>query len=270
MFRKPITMFLCALLFGGVAPESLGKMKRSEAEVFIEQEVKRARLTLDTKDPGKVLDDPHIVSAMYYSQRFLYRIGNRYGPTYRQATILYEIAESIPPDFRDTYVRYLKTLSEYGPDVPNLASPLDRYERPAPECPACHDSALDLFTKERSSVYSMTRGLVVLAENGWEPEREFSTSSPGCGNAVIVFNPETERFYRYCHLGTVLVKVRDVVLPGQAIGTVGHSGANASLPGHGGHLHVEIARYDEAHHTTVFFFRKQIIDQLNRAEAARN
>jgi hypothetical protein len=263
--RKTIAMFACALLFGGMAPESLGKMRKSEAKVFIEQEVERARLMLNAKDPKKVLDDPHIVSAMYYSQRFLYRIGNRYGSAYREASILYEIAESIAPDFRDTYVRYLKTLSEFGSDIPSpLASPLDRYATPAPECPACHDSAVDLFTRERSNVYSMTRGIVVLAEDGWDPQSEFSTSSPGCGNAVIVFDPVTERFYRYCHLGTVLVKVRDMVLPGQVIGTVGHSGANASRPGHGGHLHIEIARYDETHHTTVFFFRKQIIGELDR------
>ena len=108
-----------------------------------------------------------------------------------------------------------------------------------------HRDAVDLFAPEGTPVRSASRGIVVLADRGWSARDVFSTSSRKCGNAVIVFDPDHNRFYRYCHLGAVLVSAGDVVEAGRVIGRVGHSGLNASRPGHGHHLHFEVNAYED-------------------------
>ncbi len=91
----------------------------------------------------------------------------------------------------------------------------------------------------------MTGGLVVLAESGWTVDNELSTSSGRGGNTVIVFNLNDESFYRYAHMQEIKVSAGNIVGNGEEIGVVGHSGTNASKPGHGAHLHFEINRYDK-------------------------
>jgi len=91
----------------------------------------------------------------------------------------------------------------------------------------------------------MSRGIVVLAENGWDMENEFSTSSMRGGNTVIVFSGEDKSFYRYAHLRETAVQTGTILPSGTRIGTVGDTGINASKPGHGGHLHLEINKYDQ-------------------------
>ena len=98
--------------------------------------------------------------------------------------------------------------------------------------------------KEGSPVYCGGRGPVVLAEGDWNADQPFSTRSIRGGNAVIVFDPRENRFYRYCHLEKVLVQPGALVEAGRQIGIVGHTGFNASRPGHGGHLHFEINQYE--------------------------
>jgi hypothetical protein len=52
-------------------------------------------------------------------------------------------------------------------------------------------------------VHSVSRGVVVLADSDWSPDNLFSTTSRKGGNAVIVFDPDHERFYRYCHMSRI-------------------------------------------------------------------
>ena len=59
----------------------------------------------------------------------------------------------------------------------------------------------------------------------------------------IVFNYLTKEFFRYAHLNKVAVSPGELVMAGDNLGTVGHTGKNASLPGHGQHLHFEIRKY---------------------------
>jgi murein DD-endopeptidase MepM/ murein hydrolase activator NlpD len=59
---------------------------------------------------------------------------------------------------------------------------------------------------------------------------------------VIVFNYLKKEFYRYAHLGKITVSPGDLVMEGDKLGTVGHTG-NASRIGHGHHLHFEIHKY---------------------------
>ena len=63
------------------------------------------------------------------------------------------------------------------------------------------------------------------------------------GNTVIVFNYLTKEFFRYAHLDEVAVSPGELIMEGKNLGTVGHTGKNASLQGHGSHLHFEINKY---------------------------
>jgi murein DD-endopeptidase MepM/ murein hydrolase activator NlpD len=110
-----------------------------------------------------------------------------------------------------------------------------------------HKYAIDLFAPEGAAVQTVSRGIVILADRDWSPDSLFSTASRKGGNAVIVFDPDNDRFYRYCHLSAVLVSCGEIVTSGEMIGNVGHTGLNASQPGHGGHLHFEANEYLEGH-----------------------
>ena len=110
-----------------------------------------------------------------------------------------------------------------------------------------HKYAIDLFAHEGTAVYAVSRGMVVLADRDWSSDSLFSTTSRKGGNAVIVFDPDHDRFSRYCHMSTVQVSAGERVAAGQIVGTVGHSGLNASQPGHGHHLHFETNEYLQGH-----------------------
>ena len=79
------------------------------------------------------------------------------------------------------------------------------------------------------------------------PGEPFSTTSQKGGNSVIVFDPDADRFLRYAHLEDVSVYAGDLVGAGDRIGTVGHTGLNASRPKHGRHLHFEINEFKAGH-----------------------
>jgi murein DD-endopeptidase MepM/ murein hydrolase activator NlpD len=106
---------------------------------------------------------------------------------------------------------------------------------------------VDLFAPEGDPVNAVSRGVVVLADGKWDAADLFSTTSRKGGNAVILFDPDHDRFYRYCHLSSVAVSPGDVVAAGQVLGRVGHSGLNASRAGHGRHLHFEANEYVTGH-----------------------
>jgi murein DD-endopeptidase MepM/ murein hydrolase activator NlpD len=110
-----------------------------------------------------------------------------------------------------------------------------------------HRYAIDLFAPEGAPVYAVSRGMVVLADRDWSEANLFSTTSRKGGNAVIVFDPDHDRFYRYCHMSTVEVSAGKLVSAGQIVGTVGHTGLNAERPGHGHHLHFESNQYLAGH-----------------------
>src|SRR5262249_42872466 len=110
-----------------------------------------------------------------------------------------------------------------------------------------HRYAVDLFAKQGLPVSAVSRGLVVLGDGNWSPDNLFSTTSRKGGNAVIVFDPDRDRFYRYCHLSSINVSPGDFVAAGDHLGDVGNSGLNASRAGHGRHLHFETNQYADGH-----------------------
>jgi nucleoside-diphosphate-sugar epimerase len=85
----------------------------------------------------------------------------------------------------------------------------------------------------------------------WDHQPLFATLVDQVGqqlgepDAVIVFDPDRDRFYRYCHLSYVKMSSGDLVAAGERLGDVGHSGLNASQAGHGRHLHFETNEYSD-------------------------
>lgn len=112
--------------------------------------------------------------------------------------------------------------------------------------------AVDLFTNEGPPVPSAARGVVVIADKHWAPGEPFSTTSQKGGNSVIVFDRDGDRFLRYAHLDQVFVAAGGTVRAGEQIGSVGHTGLNASRPKHGRHLHFEV---NECHEGKTRAFR---------------
>jgi hypothetical protein len=247
-------------------------MAKPQPSISVQQEVARARKILASNDPEHALDDPYLVSTLYYSDSFLAKVRKLPYSKYPQNSIVANIASVLQPEFRDAYVNGLTETLEalLTPTMTSdLALPLDPHADFTVACGrACHKDALDIFTKEQSIVRSMSQGIVVLVDNGWGTQDQFATTSRKGGNAVIVFDPATKRFYRYCHLDAPAVKVRDIVNAGQAIGVVGHTGMSAARPGHGRHLHLEIHQYDEVAHTNRSLSRNEIISELEQIRRA--
>jgi len=260
MTQRSLVFLWCAFFIGALAPETFGKAEQLET-TFVRNEVARGKNLLAANDARKILDDPYLVSAMYYSDLFFLKIRQKTSVCAPQDELMLDLAALITPAVREKYIAKLRTLAN-GVSGEDLVLPLDHYEKIARNCRSCHRDAIDLFTEEGSTVRSMSSGIVVLAEGGWRPDRQLTVASPKGGNEVIVFDPTKERFYRYCHLGSISVKVRDVIHAGQAIGTVGHSGTNASLPHRGRHLHLEINRYDPPTRVNRSMTRQQLFREL--------
>ena len=245
---RAIAVFLsCVLLFGEAAFGSSIKKIRNSAvtAALVAQEIKKGKRIIESGKTRDILHDPYLISALYYSNNFFARIRRHSNAHSPQNRIMLGLAPLITSDFREEYLAQLEELSsaETGKSV----TPLDSYH--LGEClRRCHKDAIDLFTEEGSTVRSITWGIVVLGEEGWRSSHPFATTSRKGGNEVIIFSPATKEFYRYCHLGDISVHDGNIVRAGDAIGTVGHTGLNASRKNHGKHLHLEINKYDSFTH----------------------
>lgn len=244
--RKFIKTVLAAT---GLAATALtvGRMRKhneSGGEIKNSKSAKENAIEILTSgDVERFLDNPYVVSALYYSDTFLQSldVDSQTEPTLK---IIAEIKSYITPQVRAEYIQMLNKKFESNNKIERtrkLIAPLSSFSFGGGD--AAHPDAIDLFTDEGSNVASISEGVVVLAENGWVPENKLSTSSIKGGNTVIVYNPNEARFYRYAHLEKVDVKTGEVIPPGESLGTVGHTGINASKLGHGGHLHLEANNY---------------------------
>jgi murein DD-endopeptidase MepM/ murein hydrolase activator NlpD len=229
-------------------PDSV-RVKPSESiDRRIDDEVAKAENILAHLSGNNLLDSPYLVSAIYYHDGFLssYPAGRKeLDPS---ARIVARISRLLTPDLKREYVALLSAnwwsvALEWGDERPVLpvvdAETGRKRRRRQP-----HPNALDLFVPEGAPVHSVTQGLVILAEGGWREGDPFSSSSLRGGNSIIVFSPDQNRFYRYCHLESADVAAGSTVSAGQQIGSVGHTGFNASRKGHGRHLHFEINEFD--------------------------
>lgn len=201
-----------------------------------------ARVDAGQLDAYELIANPYAVSAVYYSDDFYKKLLDyrRLDPEGRK--IAAAVLKCFTPQIRSKCIaslnrHYIADRATAG----NTHAPLDEYYLGKG---VGHTDAIDLFVKrEGMNVYSISDGLVVLAESGWNIANQQSTSSYRGGNTVIVFQPAQRRFYRYAHLEKVFVLPGHVISSGTVIGTVGRTGSNASRPGHGRHLHLEIHEY---------------------------
>ncbi len=261
MLQKMLVFFWCAFLCGTLF-SALSETTQPSETKFVQNEIARGSNLLANNDIGKILDDPYLASAMYYSNSFFSNIRRRTNMR-DQDKVIIDLAPLITSTARERYIAELRAFPENAP-TRNLVLPVDRYKKISRNCRSCHPDAVDLFTEEGSTVRSMSSGIVVLAEGGWQPDQPLTASSPRGGNEIIIFDPTTNRFYRYCHLGSISVSVRNIVRPGQTIGTVGHTGINASLPKHGQHLHLEINQYDRKTGTNRSIPRRELVRELGQ------
>jgi murein DD-endopeptidase MepM/ murein hydrolase activator NlpD len=215
-----------------------------EIEARVTSEVAKARQILHDLSTDNLFDSPYLVSALYYHDGFLSDFPVDRTTATPERRIVGQISNELTAERKARFVQLLHEIwkqSEAGA-TKQSATPVD-YSR----CCGRHKYAVDLFAPEGAPARAVSRGIVVLADHDWRPDDLFSTTSRKGGNAVILFDPDHDRFYRYCHLSAVEVHPGDVVAPGQTIGRVGHSGLNASMPGHGRHLHFEANSYRDGH-----------------------
>ncbi len=229
----------------GEPEERISRKNNSESERIqrIEKEVKKAEKLIEAGDPHRFFESSYLIFALYCSDRFLKKIavgGTDYDSTEQ---IIRRFSDKITPEIRERYVRALDTMSESIPKakLSEILLPLERFSYGHGKN---HLDAVDLFIKEGAPVKAMSAGVVVAAERIWKKDDLFSVASIKGGNSVIVYNSADAAFYRYCHLESVSVRQGEKITAGTEIGTVGHSGVNASKPGHGGHLHFEMNQYE--------------------------
>jgi murein DD-endopeptidase MepM/ murein hydrolase activator NlpD len=225
-------------------PASLDVVPNAEVDARVADEVVEARRILEDLTTSNVLASPYLVSAFYYHDGFLNDFPVDRISAAPERRIIGQISNLLTSEAKARFVRLLHEVWSRS-DAP---SP-QRYAEPvaylAMSGRRSHHYAIDLFAREGTPVMAVSRGVVVLADRDWSPENLFSTTSRKGGNAVIVFDPDRDRFYRYCHLSSVKVSSGDLVAAGERLGDVGHSGLNASQAGHGRHLHFETNEYSD-------------------------
>ncbi len=225
-------------------PASLDVVPNAEVDARVADEVAKARRILEDLTASNVLASPYLVSAFYYHDGFLNDFPAERSSAAPERRIIGQVSNLLTSEAKARFVRLLHEVWSRS-DAPGP----QRYTEPVAYLAASgrrsHRYAIDLFAREGTPVFAVSRGVVVLADRDWSPENLFSTTSRKGGNAVIVFDPDRDRFYRYCHLSYVKVSSGDLVAAGERLGDVGHSGLNASQAGHGRHLHFETNEYSE-------------------------
>ena len=223
--------------------ESKDKLKY---EQFIVDQVNKIKEIIAGKKYDQILSNSYLIYALYCLQSFLDQVSNPKNQHHVPEKIIGSIAHLITPEFRAQVILSLeertkeKERQENKKISTNESLPMKNFI--FGKKGENHNNAVDLFAKESSPVCSVGGGLVLVADSNWQPGNELSSSSVKGGNTVITFNYLTKEFYRYVHLNKVAVCSGELVVEGQNLGTVGHTG-NASRPGHGEHLHFEIHKY---------------------------
>lgn len=112
--------------------------------------------------------------------------------------------------------------------------------------------AFDIFIRDRNqdsrddrtgtpvAVLSMTGGVVVAAEQKWEPG-----SGLRGGRYLWVYEPDNNLLIYYAHNDELKVAVGDVVQPGEVIATMGRTGLNAAKRRSPTHLHLSVLKVGE-------------------------
>ena len=240
-------MVATVILFATRNLEAVYNKTKEKFAEDIRKETEKATSIMESGHYERILESPYLVSAFYYSDAYWSRIASIEEARDSCRIIVDNLKRFITPESREHFMQVLKSMVESK----NINIESETLPLPFSEIKLVkgknHPDALDLFVNENKdgpSVFSMTEGVVVLAENGWSKDKPLSTSSYRGGNTVIIFSSFRNEFYRYCHLKETTVAPGEIVHTEENIGQVGHTGLDASKPGHGGHLHLEINRYN--------------------------
>lgn len=226
---------------------SLDVQPTPEIEAQVAEEVAKASGILDDLKADNLLASPYLVSAIYYHDGFLNDFPVDRSSADPERRIIGQISLMLSPERKARFMQLLHEVwARSGPAGPERSAEPVAYKASGGGS-GSHRFAIDLFAQEGAPIYTVSRGIVVLTDRDWDPASLFSTTSRKGGNTVIVFDPDHDRFYRYCHMSTVQASAGDLVAAGQLIGSVGHSGLNAAQPGHGRHLHFEANEYLKGH-----------------------
>jgi peptidoglycan LD-endopeptidase LytH len=96
-----------------------------------------------------------------------------------------------------------------------------------------NQDSIDDRTGQYVDVLSMTEGLVLAVETGWNPGQVYRG-----GNWVWVYDPVRNGLFYYAHNSSVSVAMGDWVRAGQKLAAVGRTGFNAYKPRSPTHLHL--------------------------------
>lgn len=112
--------------------------------------------------------------------------------------------------------------------------------------------AFDIFIRDRDqdsrddrtnkpvTVLSVTGGIVVALEREWE-----QGSGLRGGKYLWIYDPANDLLVYYAHNSELLVRLGDIVKPGDAIAKVGRSGFNANKRRSPTHLHLSVLRVQD-------------------------
>ena len=104
-----------------------------------------------------------------------------------------------------------------------------------------NQDCLDDKTGKPVNVLSMTAGVVVAVETGWD-----TSSIQRGGKYIWIYEPTTNCLFYYAHNNSVLVQIADIVKPGTVIATVGRTGINAHKKRSPTHLHFMQLQLDKS------------------------
>lgn len=240
----------------------LGRFLESDARDTERTIISKSREIIEKENPNNYLEYPYIASTCFYSNAYLENLGNTPASKLRpNEIIILGISKFLTPQKK---IMFAKTLNELLRPITQksiLRQPLNDYQLGQGEN---HHDALDIFTHEGNTVYSISDGIPILSEASWTSSDPMSTTTDNGGNTVIIFCPGN-LMIRYAHLKNVSTKAGNVVKAGEAIGTVGNTGRQASMPGHGNHLHLEINQISTNGEVTALNF-KQITNFLKQTK----
>ena len=255
-----------------VEPESKSEVIETvSVEPEPRSKIEKENRNIEIHNYEEVLDNPYLIYALYSSADFLKKLSKKKNQDSPQREKIAAIAADITDKYRLGYMSMLEdqfnekntaTSINFG-----LSVPLDTFS--FGKGGENHDDAVDLFAREGSTIYSISNGIVVLVDNGWDKDDPLSVVSTRGGNTVIIFDPDNREFYRYAHLEKTDLVAGGIVYAGDYIGTVGHTGLNASKAGHGNHLHLEINRYDSKSASIVFLSSGEIKARLKKIKKER-
>ena len=215
-------------------------------EQFILNQIDKIKEIVLNNKYEQVFHNPYLAYALYYSQPFLDEVSNSKNQHDVSERIIGSITNFITPEFRRNAIIFIEKQTKEKENLQNKKISTNQ-NLPLKEFSfgfgKNHKDAIDLFTKESSLAYSIEGGIVLVADKNWQLNNELSSSSMKGGNTVVIFNYLNKEFYRYAHLDKVNVSSGELIMSGQELGTVGHTGKEASISGHGQHLHFEINKY---------------------------